>query len=68
MLISLPFLLLTLLVYLVIPEWRNLQGKCVINLILSYIATYILYILINNLTLSPIICSVSGQQSLHFRY
>jgi G protein-coupled receptor Mth (Methuselah protein) len=40
MLISLPFLIVTLLVYLLLPELRNLAGKCfmfnVLGLTLSY--------------------------------
>lgn len=63
MAISVPFIVLTIFVYLFIPELRNLHGKCLISYLTSLAVGYSI---LSTITLSEVIfnnfvCSSLGE-------
>jgi G protein-coupled receptor Mth (Methuselah protein) len=68
MLISLPFLIATFLVYGIIPELRNLHGKClmayVFSLMIFYIGSIIAHFLRSKLYKNDIRCVMLGYSYL----
>lgn len=63
MAISVPFIVLTIFVYLFIPELRNLHGKCLISYLTSLAVGYSI---LSTITLSEVIfnnfvCSSLGK-------
>lgn len=46
MLISIPFLLATFLVYVLLPEKRNLHGKCMMNYVFTLTVAYVVLVYI----------------------
>lgn len=60
MLISVPFLLVTLLVYSLIPELRNLHGKCLMCYVFGLTVLYIWLSLIQLEKIHHQICTFAG--------
>ncbi|KAH0946282.1 hypothetical protein HN011_011867 [Eciton burchellii] len=52
--VSIPFLVATFLVYAIIPELRNLYGKTLMCYVICLITAYIFLILVNYIHMSPI--------------
>jgi len=62
--VSIPFLVATFLVYAIIPELRNLYGKTLMCYVICLITAYVFLILVNYIHMSPIraLCLLSGKQ------
>ncbi|KFB50581.1 AGAP006215-PA-like protein [Anopheles sinensis] len=62
MIVSLPFLIATLIVYALIPELRNIPGKSLMCYVFSLTASYVTMILIKRsvVTISSVWCSAIG--------
>ncbi|XP_077254742.1 putative G-protein coupled receptor Mth-like 3 isoform X2 [Temnothorax americanus] len=52
--VSIPFLVATFLVYAITPELRNLYGKTLMCYVISLIIAYVFLILVNYIYMSPI--------------
>lgn len=62
--ISIPFLVATFLVYAITPELRNLYGKTLMCYVICLIIAYVFLILVNYIYMSPIrmVCLTTGKQ------
>jgi len=62
--VSIPFLVATFLIYAIIPELRNLYGKTLMCYVICLITAYVFLILVNYIHISPIraLCLFSGKQ------
>lgn len=63
LMISIPFLFATFLIYAIIPELRNLYGKTLMCYVICLITAYIFLILANYIYISPIrsLCFITGK-------
>jgi len=61
--VSIPFLVATFLVYAITPELRNLYGKTLMCYVICLIIGYIFLILVNYIYMSPIrvLCISTGK-------
>lgn len=61
--VSIPFLIVTFLVYAITPELRNLYGKTLMCYVICLIIAYVLLILVNYIYLSsiPVLCVSTGK-------
>lgn len=64
MIISIPFLVATFLVYAITPELRNLYGKTLMCYVICLITGYVFLILANYIHISPMreLCVMTGKQ------
>ncbi|KAG5323272.1 MTH protein, partial [Acromyrmex heyeri] len=65
--VSIPFLIATFLVYAITPELRNLYGKTLMCYVICLIIAYVFLILANYIYMSPIrvLCFSTGKQPLY---
>ncbi|KAL9901376.1 G-protein coupled receptor Mth2-like isoform 3-T3 [Glossina fuscipes fuscipes] len=68
MAISVPFIILTILVYAFLPELRNLHGKCLISYLTSLAIGYSLLctVTLTHAIFPPISCSLLGYSAYFF--
>lgn len=62
--VSIPFLVATFLVYAIIPELKNLYGKTLMCYVICLITAYVFLLLANYIYMSPIrtLCIITGKQ------
>lgn len=62
--VSIPFLIVTFLVYAITPELRNLYGKTLMCYVICLIIAYVFLMLVNYIYMSPIpvLCISTGKQ------
>ncbi|KAF5292880.1 hypothetical protein FQR65_LT11132 [Abscondita terminalis] len=65
MIISMPFLLVTFIIYALLPE-KNIHGKSLMCYVLSLFLAYVLLCIINSMNMHPIVCVTSGLTFLQF--
>lgn len=61
MLVSVPFLIATFLVYFIVPELRNLHGKCFLCYLLCLIMAFVPLAIVKlntGVAIPPILCSI----------
>lgn len=61
MIVSIPFLVATFLVYAITPELRNLYGKTLMCYVMCLIIAYVFLILVNYMYMSPVLCITTGK-------
>ncbi|XP_028048144.1 G-protein coupled receptor Mth2 isoform X4 [Monomorium pharaonis] len=67
--VSIPFLIVTFLVYAITPELRNLYGKTLMCYVICLIIAYVFLILLNFIHMSPIpVLCVSTAFIMHFSF